>query len=142
MPASRKRVLAFGTFDLLHPGHTYFLRQAKAQGNYLVVVVTRDILVRRQKGRRAVESELERFSAVLAQPVVDEAYLGSQQPNSYELLRSLQFDVLAVGYDQLADDSLQTILEHVGKSGIPVARIPAYQPETYKSSLIRDTLNV
>jgi FAD synthetase len=36
------RVLATGTFDLLHPGHVYFLTQARALGDELFVIVARD----------------------------------------------------------------------------------------------------
>ena len=36
------RVLATGTFDLLHPGHVYFLTQARAMGDELFVIVARD----------------------------------------------------------------------------------------------------
>ena len=37
-----KRVLTYGTFDLLHFGHIEILRRAKARGDYLVVAVSTD----------------------------------------------------------------------------------------------------
>ena len=37
-----KRVLTYGTFDLLHYGHIRILQRAKAQGDYLVVAVSTD----------------------------------------------------------------------------------------------------
>lgn len=37
-----KKVMTFGTFDVFHPGHLYYLREAKKLGNYLVTVVARD----------------------------------------------------------------------------------------------------
>ena len=37
-----KRVITYGTFDLLHYGHINILRRAKALGDYLVVVVSTD----------------------------------------------------------------------------------------------------
>lgn len=37
-----KRVITYGTFDLLHYGHINLLKRAKAQGDYLVVVLSTD----------------------------------------------------------------------------------------------------
>jgi len=36
------RVMATGVFDLLHPGHLYFLTEARKHGDELIVVVARD----------------------------------------------------------------------------------------------------
>ena len=47
----RKRVLVFGTFDLLHQGHRYFLTQARRFGDTLIAVVARDEFVEERKGR-------------------------------------------------------------------------------------------
>ncbi|HEY4500387.1 MAG TPA: adenylyltransferase/cytidyltransferase family protein, partial [Candidatus Paceibacterota bacterium] len=49
-----KRVMVFGTFDILHPGHLYFLRAAKKLGDYLIVSLARDVNVRKIKGRKAL----------------------------------------------------------------------------------------
>lgn len=40
------RVLATGTFDILHPGHLLYLSEAKAFGNELNVIMTRDSMVK------------------------------------------------------------------------------------------------
>lgn len=37
-----KRVITYGTFDLLHYGHINLLRRAKAYGDYLIVVISSD----------------------------------------------------------------------------------------------------
>ncbi|MCJ7794379.1 MAG: adenylyltransferase/cytidyltransferase family protein, partial [Methanoregulaceae archaeon] len=41
-----KRVVATGTFDLLHPGHLYYLEQSKKLGDELFVIVARNTNVR------------------------------------------------------------------------------------------------
>ena len=37
-----KRVITYGTFDLLHYGHINLLKRAKKQGDYLIVVLSTD----------------------------------------------------------------------------------------------------
>ena len=37
-----KRVITYGTFDLLHYGHINLLKRAKAQGDYLIVAISTD----------------------------------------------------------------------------------------------------
>jgi len=45
------KVLAFGTFDILHPGHEFYLKEAKKHGDILDVVVARDSTVEKIKGK-------------------------------------------------------------------------------------------
>ena len=37
-----RRIVATGTFDILHPGHVYYLEQSRALGDELHVIVARD----------------------------------------------------------------------------------------------------
>ncbi|TAL20672.1 FAD synthase [Patescibacteria group bacterium] len=95
----RHRVVAFGVFDLLHPGHLRFLEQARKLGTELVVVVTRDARARREKGRAPVLSEMERLSMVRALKCVDRAILGDK-PGVNLILRRLKPEMIALGHDQ------------------------------------------
>jgi glycerol-3-phosphate cytidylyltransferase len=54
-----KRVLTYGTFDLLHYGHINLLRRAKAKGDYLIVGLSTDAF-NEQKGKRCYFSYEER----------------------------------------------------------------------------------
>ncbi len=132
------RVLVFGTFDPLHAGHVRFLRQARILGDSLLVVVARDSVVRNHKGREPFEPELKRLAGVSALPDVDEVILGDAHPERYELLATLNFDVLALGYDQEPDEAaVQKILDKLGKQQVRVVRLKPHQPNLYKSSLLR-----
>ena len=73
-----RTVMAFGTFDLLHQGHFFYLKKAKSFGDNLVVVVARDKNVVEIKGRRPLNSEKERLAKVKRLEFVDKAVLGDR----------------------------------------------------------------
>ena len=68
------KVLAFGTFDLLHEGHEFYLREAKKLGNKLAVIVARDLNVWRAKGYLPKQGEKERLRAVKKLKFVNRAF--------------------------------------------------------------------
>ena len=55
-----KRVITYGTFDLLHYGHINLLRRAKALGDYLIVALSTDEFNDREKHKRCYFSYEER----------------------------------------------------------------------------------
>lgn len=125
---AQKKVLAFGTYDLLHPGHEFVLREAAAIGE-VVVVVARDANVERIKGFLPEHNEEERRAAVEALPYVDEARLGYEEWGRHlDVLEDIQPDVIVLGYDQQA---------RLPEGPWEVLRMPAFKPEKYKSSLLR-----
>lgn len=133
-----KRVLVFGSFDPLHKGHLNFFEQARALGNHLTVVIAHDAALRASKKRETFQSGKERLAAVSSVAVVDRALIGSEQARSYNLLSELDFDVIALGYDQKpSDEAVKAELKKRGKSNVEIVRLKAYKPEKYKSTLIR-----
>ncbi|MFZ2071766.1 MAG: adenylyltransferase/cytidyltransferase family protein [Halobacteriota archaeon] len=96
------RVLATGTFDILHPGHLLYLAEAKKLGDELMVIVARDATVKKRK-RTPVIPEEQRLKMVSALKMVDKAMLGSEK-DMYELLYSIKPDIIAIGYDQSFDE--------------------------------------
>lgn len=135
---SASTVLVFGSFDPLHEGHISFFRQARALGDRLLVIVARDSSIRALKGREPSADEVTRLEAVKRCVDVDEARLGETTPGSYQLLSDLQFDVVALGYDQKPTDSeVMAELTSRGKDDVSVVRLNAYRPTVLKSSYIR-----
>ena len=55
-----KRVITYGTFDLLHYGHINLLRRAKALGDYLIVALSTDDFNNLQKHKKCYFSYEER----------------------------------------------------------------------------------
>ncbi|MBP9749005.1 adenylyltransferase/cytidyltransferase family protein [Patescibacteria group bacterium] len=95
----KKRVVAFGVFDLLHPGHLTFLTAARALGDELVVVITRDSRVKKEKGAAPVFTEKERLQMISALSVVTHVVLGDR-PGQWSMLEKLKPDIVAIGHDQ------------------------------------------
>ena len=59
-----KKIMVFGTFDVLHKGHINFFKQAKKHGDHLLVVVARDKTVSLIKGIKPHYDEKERLKSV------------------------------------------------------------------------------
>ncbi|WP_274955025.1 glycerol-3-phosphate cytidylyltransferase [Anaerostipes butyraticus] len=66
-----KKVITYGTFDLLHAGHINLLRRAKELGDYLIVVVSTDEFNWEQKHKKCYFSYEERKKLVEAVRYVD-----------------------------------------------------------------------
>ena len=66
-----KRVITYGTFDLLHYGHINLLRRAKAQGDYLIVALSTDEFNRDEKGKKSYFTYEQRKTLLEAVRYVD-----------------------------------------------------------------------
>jgi len=94
------KVLATGTFDILHPGHILFLSKARELGDELFVIVARESMVRHKP--KPIIPEEQRLKMVNALKVVDNAVLGSEK-NMFEPVMEIRPDIIALGYDQTFD---------------------------------------
>jgi D-beta-D-heptose 7-phosphate kinase/D-beta-D-heptose 1-phosphate adenosyltransferase len=134
--AGRTVVFTNGVFDLLHPGHLRYLRQARALGDALVVGVNSDRSVRQNKGpSRPVVPEDERAEVVAALACVD-AVVIFDEDTPHALISAIQPDVLAKGADW-AEDAIvgRDIVEARGGR---VVRIPV--EAGYSTTRILDTM--
>lgn len=132
----KTRVMAFGTFDILHAGHENYLKKASELGDELIVVVARDRTTKSLKGKNPENSERQRLKAVQALPFVTKALLGHAE-DKYHAIRKWHPDILALGYDQLVfTQQLPKLLIEL-KSKAHIVRLEPYQPTVYKSSLIK-----
>lgn len=132
-------VMTFGTFDGLHPGHKYYLDQARKYGDHLVTVVARDITVEKIKGRSAQYREKKRQQLLQATEWSDEVVLGSIE-DPYSVLLQYRPIVLCFGYDQHSfnDDRLIAFLRKHDLHPEVIVLEPL-EPHRYKSSLIQAT---
>jgi len=120
-------VMATGTFDLLHMGHIFFLREAKKLGDKLVVVVATDATVRKLKHEPVTPQDI-RLNLIKELKVVDEAYLGSED-DMYAIVEKIHPDIIALGFDQVYNET--DITAELKKRGLSatVVRLPKYPGE-------------
>ncbi len=118
--------MATGVFDLLHPGHIYFLMEARRLGDELVVVVARDSTARRFK-HEPITSEASRVQLVGALKPVDRAILGHEGGSIYDILEEIRPDVIALGFDQIHNED--KIVEECRRRGLAtkVVRLPKFE---------------
>ncbi len=128
-----KLVMCAGTFDIIHPGHLYYLSESKKYGDKLIVVVARDETSERIKGKKPVHNEKARLEAIRMLDIVDEAVLGN--PGSiFDIVEKIKPNVICLGYDQrIHNNELEDELKKRSINA-DVIRISAYMPNLYKSS--------
>jgi len=121
---SKTKVMVFGTFDLLHPGHINFLKQASelarpqrqqparqcqalaggaglrgGRGVFLIVSVARDVNVIKTKNQRPIDDEQERVRKISMVPFVNKVMLGGLKDPWAHIIKQKP-DIIALGYDQ------------------------------------------
>lgn len=131
-----KKVMCAGTFDVIHPGHLYYLSESKKYGDELIVVVARDETSQSFKGKKPEHSERERLEAVRMLKIVDQAVLG-HKGDIFGIIEEIKPDVICLGYDQkVQKQELENELKIRGIKA-DIVRIDPYMPNVYKSSKIR-----
>ncbi len=131
-----KKVMVFGTFDVLHKGHLFLFLEAKKHDDFLIVIVACDKTTHKVKGHKTTFSEEKRLKAVQSVPEVNFAALG-HTGDVYRVLEEYSPDVICLGYDQQAfTDKLQDELKK-RKITAKIIRLPPYNPEEFKSTLIK-----
>ena len=125
-----KKVICFGTFDIIHKGHLHMFKQAKKYGDYLVVIVGRDKTVTAIKGKKPTNSEKIRLQNIKKIKIIDKARLGYLD-DKYRVVGEEKPEIVAIGYDQRTFiDNLENVLE----DHVEIVRLSPYKPEIYKSS--------
>ena len=94
-----KKVITYGTYDLLHEGHVNLLRRAKALGDYLIVGVTNDNYDRERGKLNVRNNVLERVEAVKATGVADKIIIEDYVGQKIDDIQKYSVDIFAVGSD-------------------------------------------
>lgn len=94
-----KKVITYGTFDLLHQGHINLLRRAKELGDYLIVGVTSDSFDRNRGKLNVRNNVLERVDSVRATGFADEVIIEDYLGQKIDDIQKYDIDVFAIGSD-------------------------------------------
>ena len=125
------RVVATGTFDILHPGHLWYLEESAKLGDELFVIVARDANIRHKP--KPIIPEEQRCAMVAALRPVTQALLGDRE-DMFRPIRMLRPDIITLGCDQHFDaDRLGEALKQQGIE-VKVVRISEYSSASFTSS--------
>ncbi len=133
---ARTKVLTAGTFEILHPGHIYYLKEAWKLGR-VITVVARDSTVRKIKGREVIIDERQRLEVVKSIYYVHKARLGYED-DFLRVIEEERPNIILLGPDQPFDENeLIANLKRRGIENIQVRRLDKrIEGELYSTSNI------
>lgn len=94
-----KKVITYGTYDLLHYGHIKLLERARALGDYLIVGVTADDFDRSRGKINVKQSLIERVQAVRETGIADMIIVEEYEGQKIDDIKRLDVDIFTVGSD-------------------------------------------
>lgn len=94
-----KKVITYGTYDLLHQGHINLLKRAKELGDYLIVGVTNDSFDRERGKLNVRNNVLERVEAVKATGYADQIVIEDYVGQKIDDIQKYDVDIFAIGSD-------------------------------------------
>jgi glycerol-3-phosphate cytidylyltransferase len=106
-----RRVLTYGTFDLLHYGHINILKRAKALGDYLVVAVSTDEF-NAIKGKKAYHNYETRKMMLEAVRYVDLVIPEKNWEQKINDIKKYEIDVLVMGDDWAGSDKFDYLKDY------------------------------
>ena len=106
-----KRILTYGTFDLLHYGHINLLRRAKALGDYLIVALSTDEF-NESKGKKAYHNYETRKKMLEAIRYVDLVIPEKSWEQKIDDVKEYHVDVTVMGGDWIGSDKFEYLQDY------------------------------
>ena len=135
-----KKVITYGTYDLLHQGHINLLRRARELGDYLIVGVTSDSFDRGRGKLNVRNNVLERVEAVKATGYADEVIIEDYLGQKIDDIQKYDVDIFAIGSDWVGKfDYLNEYCKVVylpRTEGISSTMLRAESQDTYRIGVI------
>lgn len=130
-------VLTFGSFDLVHEGHKYYLGEAKKLWNNLLTIIATDKNIEKIKWTLPQHSQTERFNEVSDLWIADEVFMGSED-HPMTWVERFKPHIICLWYDQWGK-FVDHLPDKISKLWLEtqILRIAPYHPETYKSSILK-----
>lgn len=124
----KKNIIGYttGVYDLFHIGHLNVLRNAKKYCDYLIVGVSTDEVVIKNKNKTPVIPFNERIEIVKAIKYVDEAVAQEDYSIEYKIkrIKELHADILFVGSDWKGTEKWNKIEKELATIGVKVIYLP------------------
>ena len=128
---SMKRVITYGTFDLLHYGHINLLRRAKALGDYLIVVISSDEFNWKEKHKKCYFTYEQRKALVEAVRYVDLVIPEESWNQKRTDMHEYHIDTFVMG------DDWKGKFDFLKEEGVEVVYLPR-TPEISSSQIKKD----
>ena len=103
-----KRILTYGTYDLLHYGHIRLLQRAKALGDYLIVALSTDEF-NEQKGKKAYHNYETRKKMLEAIRYVDLVIPENNWEQKIDDVKKYFIDIVVMGSDWVGSDKFEIL---------------------------------
>jgi len=135
-----KKVVGYttGVFDMFHIGHLNILRRAKEQCDYLIVGVSTDDLVRKEKNKTPIIPFEERCAIVEAIKYVD-AVVPQKNKNKIEAWKKSKFDIMFVGSDWKGTPQWKRYEEEFAPLGVKIVYLD--HTDGISSTILAETLH-
>ena len=112
-----------GVYDMFHIGHLNIIRNAKAQCDYLIVAVSTDELVKKEKNKTPVIPFEERKEIISALKYVDEV-VPQVDKNKFGAWKKYHFDKMFVGSDWQGTPQWQKYEKELNPHGVKIVYLP------------------
>ena len=126
-----KKVITYGTFDLLHYGHINLLRRARELGDYLVVVISTDEFNWNEKGKKCYFTYEQRKAMVEAIRYVDRVIPETNWEQKRTDVHDYDIDVFVMG------DDWEGKFDFLKEEGVEVVYLPR-TPEISTTQIKKD----
>ncbi len=126
-----KRVITYGTFDLLHYGHINLLRRAKALGDYLIVALSTDDFNQNEKHKHTYFTYEQRKQLVESVRYVDLVIPERNWEQKASDIHEYHIDIFVIG------DDWKGKFDYLKNEGIEVVYLPR-TPEISSSQIKKD----
>lgn len=136
-----KKVLVGGVFNIIHAGHVFFLKKAKALGDYLVVVVANNKTARRTKKYAIVDHKIRKKN-IEKLGIADKVVIGDES-DFMKVVRKEKPDIIVLGHDQkMSEDEISEMLKKAGiKHKLKISRIKENLKGYKTSKIIKNKIN-
>lgn len=127
-----RKVLVFGVFDMLHPGHLYFLNNAISYGDELHICLASDEYVVNFKNKLPKNDFDTRAKAIKENFPLVFIHQGDKQIREWSIFNNLIPDLVVLGHDQ--DLLKKELLKITSLKNVEFVYVPAFLPETYSTT--------